>query len=229
MGREGGSRVKSIRVRATMPRRVYSFDRPDRFIAGAVGVPGQRTFFIQASKGSQQISVALEKTQVAVLAERLAALLLALKEGGVTIGDELPGPAPKLAEPVVEQFRVGTMSLGWDGEVGRVVIEAREIGEADDEEDFESDEEEAEGAVAEGAVAEAAHETEELRSLAADADDPRDVVRVELEPEAALRFASGALEVVRAGRPPCPLCGEPLDPIGHFCVRRNGHTKELVN
>ena len=220
-----------------MPRRVYSFDRPDRFIAGAVGVPGQRTFFIQASKGSQQISVALEKTQVAVLAERLAALLLALKEGGVTIGDELPGPAPKLAEPVVEQFRVGTMSLGWDGEVGRVVIEAREIGEADDEEDFESDEEEdfesdeeeAEGAVAEGAVAEAAHETEELRSLAADADDPRDVVRVELEPEAALRFASGALEVVRAGRPPCPLCGEPLDPIGHFCVRRNGHTKELVN
>ncbi|MDL2335593.1 MAG: DUF3090 family protein [Chloroflexota bacterium] len=212
-----------------MPRRVYSFDRPDRFIAGAVGVPGQRTFFIQASKGAQQISVALEKTQVAVLAERLAALLLALKEGGVTIGDELPGPAPKLAEPVVEQFRVGTMSLGWDGEAGRVVIEAREIGEAnDDEEDFESDEE-SDLEEAEGAVAEAADETEELRSLAADADDPRDVVRVELEPQAALRFASGALEVVRAGRPPCPLCGEPLEPIGHFCVRRNGHTKELVN
>lgn len=220
--------VKSIRVRATMPRRVYSFDRPDRFIAGAVGVPGQRTFFIQASKGSQQISVALEKTQVAVLAERLAALLLALKEGGVTIGDELPGPAPKLAEPVVEQFRVGTMSLGWDGEAGRVVIEAREIGEADDEEDFESDEDSDEEE-AEGAVAEAADETEELHSLAADADDPRDVVRVELEPQAALRFASGALEVVRAGRPPCPLCGAPLEPIGHFCVRRNGHTKELVN
>lgn len=211
-----------------MPRRVYSFDRPDRFIAGAVGVPGQRTFFIQASKGSQQISVALEKTQVAVLAERLAALLLALKEGGVTIGDELPGPAPKLAEPVVEQFRVGTMSLGWDGEAGRVVIEAREIGEADDEEEFESDEE-SDPDEAEGAVAEAAAETEELRSLAADADDPRDVVRIELEPQAALRFASGALEVVRAGRPPCPLCGAPLEPIGHFCVRRNGHTKELVN
>ena len=207
-----------------MSRRVYSFDRPDRFIAGAVGMPGQRTFFIQASKGSQQISVALEKTQVAVLAERLAALLLALKEGGVTIGDELPGPAPTLAEPVVEQFRVGTMSLGWDGDAGRVVIEAREIGEADDEEDLESDEEEAETP-----AAEAADESEELRSLAADADDPRDVVRVELEPQAALRFASGALEVVRAGRPPCPLCGEPLDATGHFCVRRNGHTKELVN
>jgi uncharacterized repeat protein (TIGR03847 family) len=215
-----------------MPRRLYSFDRPDRFIAGALGQPGQRTFFIQASKGSQQISVAVEKTQVAVLAERLAALLLALKEGGVTIGDELPAPQPKLTEPVVEQFRVGTMSLGWDGEAGRVVIEAREIGEADDEDDDESDL--TESALAESDLADAEADTDDevtggLEALSADTDDPRDVVRVELEPQAALRFASGALEVVRAGRPPCPLCGEPLDPIGHFCVRRNGHTKELVN
>jgi uncharacterized repeat protein (TIGR03847 family) len=213
-----------------MPRRVYSFDRPDRFICGAIGVPGQRTFFIQASKGSQHISVALEKTQVAVLAERIASLLLALREGGVTIGEELPGPAPTLAEPVVEQFRVGTMSLGWDGEAGRVVIEAREIGEADiDSEgeigDSDEDEDEDEDEATEGAE----DEDVELRSLAADLDDPRDVVRVELEPQAALRFASGALEVVRAGRPPCPLCGAPLEPTGHFCVRRNGHANELLN
>jgi uncharacterized repeat protein (TIGR03847 family) len=189
-------------------------------------VPGKRTFFIQATKGSQMISVALEKAQVAVLAERLAALLLALREGGVTIGDELPGPTPQLAEPVVEQFRVGAMSLGWDGEAGRVVIEAREMGEADDEEDVESDPDEAQT----GAADEPADEEPGVpQSLAADVDDPRDVVRVELEPQAALRFASGALEVVRAGRPPCPLCGEPLDPTGHFCVRRNGHANELLN
>ena len=211
-----------------MPRRVYSFDRPDRFIAGAVGAPGQRSFYIQASKGSQLVSVALEKAQVAVLAERIASLLLALREGGVAIGDELPGPAPQLAEPVVEHFRVGAMSLGWDGEAGRVVIEAREIGDADesDEEDDEDDEDsdpnevEADSADEEGG---------QLRSLAADIDDPRDIVRVELEPQAALRFASGALEVVRAGRPPCPLCGAPLDPTGHFCARRNGHATELLN
>jgi uncharacterized repeat protein (TIGR03847 family) len=52
---------------------------------------------------------------------------------------------------------------------------------------------------------------------------------VELEPQEALRFASGALEVVRAGRPPCPLCGAPLDPTGHFCPRRNGHSTERLN
>ena len=208
-----------------MPRRVYSFDRPDRFIAGAVGAPGQRSFYIQASKGSQLVSVALEKAQVAVLAERIASLLLALREGGVAVGDELPGPAPQLAEPVIEHFRVGAMSLGWDGDAGRVVIEAREIGEADevdevDEEDTDEDEAEADSADEEGG---------QLRSLAADIDDPRDIVRVELEPQDALRFASGALEVVRAGRPPCPLCGAPLDPTGHFCARRNGHATELLN
>jgi uncharacterized repeat protein (TIGR03847 family) len=30
-------------------------------------------------------------------------------------------------------------------------------------------------------------------------------------------------EAVAAGRPPCPLCGQPLDPGGHTCVRLNGH------
>ena len=51
-----------------MPRRIYSFDHPDRFVAGAVGQPGQRTFFLQATKGGQIVSVALEKAQVAILA-----------------------------------------------------------------------------------------------------------------------------------------------------------------
>ncbi|MBV9291748.1 MAG: DUF3090 family protein, partial [Frankiales bacterium] len=32
-----------------------------------------------------------------------------------------------------------------------------------------------------------------------------------------------ALRVVAAGRPPCPLCGNPLDPQGHVCPRQNGH------
>ena len=30
-------------------------------------------------------------------------------------------------------------------------------------------------------------------------------------------------EAVAAGRPPCPLCGLPLDPEGHTCPRLNGH------
>ena len=50
-----------------MPRQVHLFDRPSRFVAGTVGQPGDRTFYLQASDDSgRTVSVALEKTQVQV-------------------------------------------------------------------------------------------------------------------------------------------------------------------
>jgi uncharacterized repeat protein (TIGR03847 family) len=193
-----------------MSRRVFSFDPPDRFVCGTVGQPGQRTFYLQASKGQQVVSVALEKEQVAVLAERLAVLLMALRDGGLEL-DELDELAPAgqaqlraLQQPVIEHFRVGVLSLGWDAERERVVIEAREITDDEAEE-----------------VAE-----EELASAvlgANDDGDGPDLVRVVLEPADAHAFAGAAVAVVQAGRPPCPLCGAPLDAGGHFCPRRNGY------
>ncbi|CAN5857037.1 DUF3090 domain-containing protein [soil metagenome] len=192
--------------------RIFSFDPPDRFVCGALGQPGQRTFFLQASKGTQVVSIALEKAQVAVLAERLATLLLALREGGVEVADNaLLGDQPQAApliEPVVEEFRVGALTLAWDTERQQVVIEARELTAADleDEEEAESDEP-AEAGAAQVETPEAA-----------------DMVRVHLQPAAAHAFVSGAVAAVQAGRPPCPACGEPLDASGHFCVRRNGYT-----
>lgn len=206
-----------------MPRRIYTFDPPDRFVAGAVGQPGQRTFFLQAVKGGQVVSVALEKAQVAVLAERVATLLLALRQRGVEIGEEDLTNSPQLAEPVVEEFRVGTLTLGWDPDREVVVIEAHEIGDVDDDE--EEGEDEAEAADAE------LSDADQLRAAIANVAEAEaneagldlDVVRVQLEPGAALEFASGAVAVVQAGRPPCPMCGEPLEPTGHFCTRRNGY------
>jgi uncharacterized repeat protein (TIGR03847 family) len=188
-----------------MTRRVFTFDSPDRFVCGAVGQPGQRTFYLQATKGSQVVSVGLEKAQVAVLAERLATLLLALRQGGVAIGEEPLHGTAELAQPVIEQFRVGTLTLGWDGDRERVVIEARELSEDDDEAEDEDEDDE-----------------EEPGLIASDLIDGPDLVRVQLDPQEALAFASGALAIVQAGRPPCPNCGAPLDPTGHFCPRRNG-------
>ena len=70
----GGSTAN--RVGSTdMPRQVFDYDPPDRFVAGTVGEPGQRTFFLQARGGGRVTSVALEKQQVAVLAERVDELL----------------------------------------------------------------------------------------------------------------------------------------------------------
>jgi uncharacterized repeat protein (TIGR03847 family) len=196
-----------------MPKRVFSFDQPDRFICGAVGQPGQRTFFLQASQGERVVSVALEKVQVAVLAERVAMLLAALRDGGLKLTDRTIAPPPALTEPVVEEFRVGALSLGWDGERQRVIIEASDASdegtdEYDDDSEDDSDEDE-----------------EQLVADLPPADvlEGHDVVRVQLEPDAALAFASGAVAVVQAGRPPCPNCGAPLESTGHFCVRRNGY------
>jgi len=59
-----------------------------------------------------------------------------------------------------------------------------------------------------------------------DDDDGPDTLRVRLTPVEARGFVNRALSVVAAGRLPCPLCGQPLDPQGHICPRRNGH---LVN
>ena len=50
---------------------VHRYDSPDRFVAGTVGQPGERTFFLQAREGNRITSVVVEKQQVLVLAEHL--------------------------------------------------------------------------------------------------------------------------------------------------------------
>ena len=101
-----------------MPRHVFSVDPPERFVAGTVGEPGQRTFFLQARDASQLASVVLEKEQVALLADRLDALLaeVGLRTSGAadtTRGDSASDTddLEPLEQPIVEEFRVGTMTL----------------------------------------------------------------------------------------------------------------------
>jgi uncharacterized repeat protein (TIGR03847 family) len=182
-----------------MARLVYNFENPDRFLAGTVGQPGNRTFYLQARDGDRIVSVVLEKVQVALLAERLTQLLAEVRERGADVPQE---PAPgdmdtaPLDEPINETFRVGTMAIVWDGEDESVVVEARAMNEDE----------------------EAAAET----LGTAEDDDESDVLRVHLGTRKALAFARQALDVVASGRPPCPFCGQPLNPEGHICTRRNG-------
>jgi uncharacterized repeat protein (TIGR03847 family) len=181
-----------------MPRNRYLFDTPDRFVAGTVGAPGNRTFFLQARDGSRIVSVALEKVQVAALAQRLGDLLEELERRGVEGAEDLPGitgDTAALDEPINEAFRVGTLSIGWDTGEELIVLEAREMTE--DEED-------------------------EGEPFSDDEEGP-DLVQVRISPAYAREFIARAQRVVAAGRPPCPLCGQPLDPQGHLCPRRNGH------
>jgi uncharacterized repeat protein (TIGR03847 family) len=109
---------------------VHRFDQPDRFVSGTVGPPGDRTFFIQARAGSRITSVALEKEQVAVLADRLDDLLDQVAQEADAVA---PDTAP-LDQPIEQEFRVGTMTLAWDEDAKAVVVEAFAATESEDAE-----------------------------------------------------------------------------------------------
>ena len=57
----------------------------------------------------------------------------------------------------------------------------------------------------------------------AGAEPDRGVARFALTRAQVAAFVGRAAELVVAGRPPCPLCGRPLDPEGHMCIKTNGH------
>ena len=192
-----------------MARVVHQYDEPERFVCGTVGPIGQRTFFLQARSGSRVTSVALEKEQVAVLAERIDALLDEIVR--VSGGDSpVPAVAPAeladngpLEQPIAEEFRAGTMTLSWDVDKQVVVIEVFPVVDSDEEaSDEEPRDDDADDDVAEPTAEE--------------------MLVVRLPGRVARAFAKRALTVVAAGRPACPFCGGPIDPDGHLCPRANG-------
>lgn len=204
-----------------MPRRLFLFDDPDRFVTGTVGRPGSRTFFLQAIQGRRIASVTLEKMQVAALADRLDAILAELDRRGIVnlAGTSAQGDDDRsLDEPLRDEFRVGTMTISWDPEADDLVLEARALTEEDLAEDDEDEDEDPGVEVTAGAPAPDEDDEDE------DADDPDgpDLLRVRLTPALALGFTRRAERVISAGRPPCPFCGRPLDAQGHRCAERPG-------
>src|SRR3954468_23980765 len=155
-----------------MSHQVFAFEPPERFIAGTVGTPGERTFFLQARGAGRLVSVVLEKVQVTLLAEKLEELLA---EAHRRFGVDVP-EAPVMVDdndpldlPLDEEFRVGTLGLAWDGDSDTVVIEAIAVGEYEAEEPTEA----------------------ELADL--------DRLRVRLTPAATRAFIARAKRVVSAG------------------------------
>ena len=175
-----------------MPRRLFIFDPPDRFVPGTVGEIGARTFYLQVREGRAVVSVALEKAQVAILAARISDLLDALEPDLIASSEEVDrrqrARVTGLDEPLVELFRVGAMALSWDSDAQRVVVEAQPLSEDGD-----------------------------YLDVPDEAQEGPDLVRVRMRPEQARTFVKEAAALVAAGRPACPFCGQPLEPTGHFC------------
>lgn len=153
-----------------------------------IGPPGQRTFYLQGSKGADTISVTIEKQQAAVLANSFETLLMELarrmppdsREPKEQILTDL-----RLREPVQSLFRVGRMEMGYSDDVDRVVLIVYELVD---------------------------EEVEEPNAVSFWLTRP--------QIEALIPHIE---EVVQSGRPICGNCGQPIDPEGHFCPKRNGH------
>jgi uncharacterized repeat protein (TIGR03847 family) len=119
----------------------HVFSRPERFVTGTVGEPGERAFYLQVRNSSQLLSVAVEKAQVQAITTRLDVMIAEIRKVNplITI-EKFPIDDAPLESPVDSEFQVGAMSLAWDEETSLICIELYEL---------EEDEEESDGEVAE--------------------------------------------------------------------------------
>lgn len=195
----------------------FDFESPDFFTTGTVGVPGRRTFYLQAREAGSVVTLKLEKEQIRALAEYLAKLL-----------NDLPKPEalPRdmaLLEPVNEAWVVGSLGVAYDEAADRILIVAEELSEeAEDDEEDDDEETAEEGPRGERAPAEPPEPAE-----AAEPSEPPDTAKARFRltrPQAAA-FVERARSLVQAGRPSCRLCGLPMDPDGHTCPGTNGHVR----
>jgi uncharacterized repeat protein (TIGR03847 family) len=116
----------------------YEFTQPDRFIAGTVGEPGERAFYLQIRASTRLFSVAVEKAQVQAISERLEVMISEIRKSTpLMIIEKLPKDGAPLESPIEAEFQIGAMSLAWDVETQLICIQLFEL--EDDEEDAEGE------------------------------------------------------------------------------------------
>jgi uncharacterized repeat protein (TIGR03847 family) len=181
----------------------------DRITTDAVGEPGQRTFYLQVRAGGDLVTVVVEKEQVVLLSQSVLELLadVPLETGALDDADLA------LEEPIDPRFRAGRLSIGYDPDQDRFLLEITEYDPNEDEQDEEAGvgpEEEAE-------------EEALIRSLTEALADDRETIRLWASREQMLALSRHGAEVAERGRPTCRFCGNPIDPEGHVCPATNGH------
>jgi uncharacterized repeat protein (TIGR03847 family) len=149
-------------------------------------------FFVQAAEGSMTVTLKVEKTQVAALAQYLAELLADLPP----VEDDLLPTDLDLIEPAVAEWVVGTIGVAYDEVRDRMVVTFQEL-QVQDEDDLDDDD--------------------------PDDEDGANLATFVVTRAQAMAFVRRSAQLVSSGRPPCALCGRPLDPDGHVCIKTNGH------
>ena len=116
----------------------FEFTTPTRFVAGTVGEPGERAFYLQIRDSSRLFSVAVEKAQVQAIVSRLEVMIAEIRKSNplMTV-EKLPTDDAPLESPIDSEFQVGAMSLAWDEDSRLICVELFEL--EDDEEDSEGE------------------------------------------------------------------------------------------
>src|SRR3954452_16508488 len=173
---------------------VLQLARGDALGAVAIGVPGERVFYIQAEKADARLTVVVEKEQVALLAAEAIAFLDRI---GLEYPEEAGEPstlhpsAAQVTEPAVPLFRARMIGLGFEPDRGLVLLELRENAEAEED------------------------------APPPDDDDDGYIARIFATRAQIRAMAARGTDAVAGGRPPCPFCEFPMDPAGHVCPRWN--------
>ena len=175
----------------------------DRITADALGEPGMRTFYLQARAGDELVTVVVEKEQVVLLSQSVLELLAEVPlETGPLDETELA-----LEDPVDPLFHAGRLSIGYDPDGDRFLLEVTEF-EPDDED--EADDEGGPGLLDDD-------------PLAIGPEGEPETIRLWASREQMLALSRHGAEVAERGRPTCRFCGNPIDPEGHVCPATNGH------
>ena len=178
-----------------MPRFEIDLNPVHHITTDAIGLPGQRVFYIQGWReiDPQPVSIIIEKVQLQNLVMGLEQMVTEISRQK----PELVAPSPDfdadkmpIHPPVDPLFRAGEMGIGYDADHDLIVILAREV-------------------VMEG-----------------ENSDDAAVVRFWCSRRQARQLAAWGLEVINRGRPICSQCGQPMEPEGHFCPKKNGHKKQ---
>lgn len=174
----------------------FDFENADAFATGAIGEPGQRTFYLQVRAEGRVVSVKCEKSQVQALSTYLRDMLADMPDTGPV----LDPTKSSLVNPVEQDFVLGSIGLGVDKANMRMVVQLEEMVFIDEDDD------------------------ENIFDILEDGDDdesPTTVVRVLLTPEQVRAFCDTADLFVTAGRATCKWCSQPINPAGHACPKFN--------
>jgi uncharacterized repeat protein (TIGR03847 family) len=174
----------------------FDFENADAFATGAIGEPGQRTFYLQVRAEGRVVSVKCEKSQVQALSTYLRDMLADMPDTGPV----LDPTKSSLVNPVEQDFVLGSIGLGVDKANMRMVVQLEEMVFIDEDDE------------------------DNIFDILEDGDDDESsttVVRVLLTPEQVRAFCDTADLFVTAGRATCKWCSQPINPTGHACPKFN--------